>query len=67
MEIPKTYDPSKTEDKWYNYWMENDFFKSTPDEFKAFEEKIDELLTEQVKTKKIDKADKKYFMMSLCV
>lgn len=36
MEIPKTYDPSKTEDKWYNYWMENDFFKSTPDERESY-------------------------------
>ena len=39
--------------------IERPSFKSTPDEFKAFEEKIDELLTEQVKSKKIDKADEK--------
>lgn len=32
MEIPKTYDPTKTEDKWYQHWMENGFFKSTPDD-----------------------------------
>src|SRR3954466_147067 len=32
MEIPKTYDPSSVEDKWYKYWMEKDFFKSVPDE-----------------------------------
>ncbi len=31
MEIPKTYDPSATEDKWYGYWMKNNFFKSVPD------------------------------------
>jgi valyl-tRNA synthetase len=31
-EIPKTYDPSKVEEKWYSYWMKNGFFKSTPDE-----------------------------------
>ncbi len=30
-EIPKTYDPSQTEDKWYSYWMEHGFFRSTPD------------------------------------
>ncbi len=32
MEIPKTYDPSTVEDKWYSYWIENKFFKSIPDE-----------------------------------
>jgi len=31
MEIPKTYDPKITEDKWYSYWLKNQFFKSTPD------------------------------------
>lgn len=32
MEIPKTYDPSVTEDKWYQYWLKNNFFRSVPDE-----------------------------------
>ncbi|ASB48597.1 valine--tRNA ligase [Alkalitalea saponilacus] len=32
MEIASKYDPSKTEEKWYSYWMENGFFKSVPDE-----------------------------------
>ncbi len=32
MEIPKTYDPTNVEDKWYQYWMKNDFFKSVPDD-----------------------------------
>ena len=32
MEIPSKYDPKKTEDKWYSYWMENQFFHSEPDE-----------------------------------
>ena len=32
MSIAKTYSPKDFEDKWYQYWMENDFFKSTPDE-----------------------------------
>src|SRR6187399_1552696 len=32
MEIPKTYDPSSVEDKWYAYWMQHGFFKSVPDE-----------------------------------
>ncbi|NLO67340.1 MAG: valine--tRNA ligase [Bacteroidales bacterium] len=32
MEIPTKYDPSKTEDKWYAYWMEHEFFRSVPDE-----------------------------------
>lgn len=32
MEIPKTYDPKITEDKWYSHWLKHKFFKSTPDE-----------------------------------
>jgi valyl-tRNA synthetase len=31
-ELPKTYDPKTTEDKWYAYWLKHKFFKSTPDE-----------------------------------
>ena len=36
MEIPKKYDPIQVEDKWYKYWMENDYFKSIPDEREAY-------------------------------
>ena len=36
MEIPKKYNPLQVEDKWYKYWMENDYFKSTPDEREAY-------------------------------
>jgi valyl-tRNA synthetase len=32
MEIPKTYEPTKAEEKWYQYWMDKGYFKSTPDE-----------------------------------
>src|SRR5436190_22346252 len=32
MEIPKIYDPSSLEDKWYKHWMQQEFFKSIPDE-----------------------------------
>jgi len=32
MNIPSKYDPASVEDKWYSYWMENGFFRSTPDE-----------------------------------
>ncbi|WP_299013780.1 valine--tRNA ligase [uncultured Polaribacter sp.] len=32
MTIPSKYDASKVEDKWYDYWMKNDYFHSTPDE-----------------------------------
>ncbi|MBN8695762.1 MAG: valine--tRNA ligase [Bacteroidetes bacterium] len=32
MEIPKTYDPKITENKWYAHWLKNNFFRSTPDE-----------------------------------
>ncbi|MFA6128109.1 MAG: valine--tRNA ligase [Bacteroidales bacterium] len=31
MDIPAKYDPSKTEDKWYSYWVEQGFFRSVPD------------------------------------
>ncbi|MFI3322759.1 MAG: valine--tRNA ligase [Rikenellaceae bacterium] len=32
MEIPAKYDPSFCEDKWYEYWLKNDYFSSIPDE-----------------------------------
>ncbi len=32
MEISAKYNPSDIENKWYAYWLENGFFKSTPDE-----------------------------------
>jgi len=32
MDIPSKYEPGKAESKWYSYWMENGFFKSTPDD-----------------------------------
>ena len=32
MEIPATYSAKNVEDKWYDYWMKHDFFRSTPDE-----------------------------------
>jgi valyl-tRNA synthetase len=32
MELPTKYDPKQTEDKWYKYWLDNQYFKSTPDE-----------------------------------
>ena len=32
MDIPSKYEPGKAESRWYNYWMEHGFFKSTPDE-----------------------------------
>ncbi len=30
------YNPQQTEDKWYQYWLEQDFFHSTPDEREPF-------------------------------
>lgn len=30
--IASKYDPSTTEDKWYDYWMKHKFFHSVPDE-----------------------------------
>ncbi len=32
MEIPSKYNPAETEEKWYQYWLENGFFRSSPDE-----------------------------------
>ncbi|HPF65821.1 valine--tRNA ligase [Lentimicrobium sp.] len=32
MEIPAKYDPSGIENKWYQYWLDNRFFHSAPDE-----------------------------------
>jgi valyl-tRNA synthetase len=32
MEIPKQYDPTKSEDKWYSYWMNQGYFHSQPDD-----------------------------------
>jgi len=29
--LPKNYDPNKVEDKWYDYWMENNLFKAKVD------------------------------------
>jgi valyl-tRNA synthetase len=29
--ISKTYAPQEIEEKWYQYWLDNQFFKSTPD------------------------------------
>ncbi len=31
MELDKHYSPQKTEDKWYAFWMENNYFDSVPD------------------------------------
>jgi valyl-tRNA synthetase len=31
MDIPSKYEPGKAESRWYKYWMDNGFFKSTPD------------------------------------
>ncbi len=36
MNIDSKYNPKAIEDKWYAYWMKNDFFSSSPDERKPF-------------------------------
>ncbi|MBI3135662.1 MAG: valine--tRNA ligase [Bacteroidetes bacterium] len=30
-EIPKQYEPAKAENKWYSYWMKQNYFHSEPD------------------------------------
>lgn len=32
MQISEKYNPLETENKWYSYWMKNNYFHSTPDE-----------------------------------
>ena len=32
MNIPSKYDASQVESKWYDYWMKNNYFHSTPDD-----------------------------------
>mgnify|MGYP003893472133 CR=1 FL=1 len=36
MEIPSKYNALAIEEKWYKYWMDNGFFKSTPDDREAY-------------------------------
>jgi len=36
MDIPSRYEPGKAENNLYRYWMENGFFKSSPDEREAY-------------------------------
>ncbi|MDR1499379.1 MAG: valine--tRNA ligase [Tannerellaceae bacterium] len=36
MEIASKYNPSEVEDKWYKYWLDKGFFRSTPDSREPF-------------------------------
>lgn len=36
MELAKTYDPKQTEDRWYAYWLKNNYFHSEPDHREPF-------------------------------
>ena len=36
MSIPTKYDPKDVEDKWYKYWLKNKYFRSKPDNRKAY-------------------------------
>jgi len=36
MEIPTQYNPNSVEDKWYEYWMKNNYFHSKPNEKEAY-------------------------------
>ena len=36
MNIDSKYNPQSIENKWYEYWMKNDFFSSKPDEREAY-------------------------------
>ena len=36
MEIPPKYDPIQTEEKWYQFWLDQGFFHSEPDDREPF-------------------------------
>jgi valyl-tRNA synthetase len=36
MALEKNYNPANVEEKWYKYWLDNECFKSVPDEREAF-------------------------------
>lgn len=36
MSIPKKYEPAHAEEKWYQYWLQNGYFYSTPDHRKPY-------------------------------
>ncbi len=36
MSLASSYDASQVADKWYDYWMEHEFFTSTPDERESY-------------------------------
>ena len=36
MDIPSKYEPQIVEDHWYDYWMANNYFHSTPDSRKPY-------------------------------
>lgn len=36
MAIPSKFNASLVEEKWYNYWMEQNYFASTPDERESY-------------------------------
>jgi valyl-tRNA synthetase len=35
-DLPKQYDPSTTESKWYQYWTDHDYFHSEPDDRESY-------------------------------
>ncbi|HJN05018.1 MAG TPA: valine--tRNA ligase, partial [Bacteroidales bacterium] len=36
MDMPSKYNPALTEDKWYSYWMNKNYFHSVPDDREPF-------------------------------
>ncbi|MDD3314675.1 MAG: class I tRNA ligase family protein, partial [Syntrophaceticus sp.] len=30
--IPKVYEPHQVEEKWYSYWVQNNYFHADPDQ-----------------------------------
>lgn len=36
MEIPKNYNPTEAEERWYKHWLDKKYFNSTPDDREPF-------------------------------
>ncbi|MEL6863208.1 MAG: class I tRNA ligase family protein, partial [Bacteroidota bacterium] len=36
MSLSTRYNPQEVEDKWYQYWMDKDYFRSVPDDREAY-------------------------------
>ena len=47
MELSTRYNPQEVEGKWYDHWMEKNYFHSVPDEREAFSKQLKATLSGQ--------------------